>query len=117
MKATRRKWKRSRGAAQVPVENSPVALTPLDPPLNESPEASGLRRASGGQNKGSKNDNPQNVETEDVSANTGEIPDCWHEMKAKLLQQQQERKQAKQKSLSTSSIEPMQDYWAKLYGR
>lgn len=119
MKATRRQWKREQlRAPQVPVENSPeLALTPLDPPMSESPELHAKGRGSGGQNKGSKNDNPQNVETEQVSANKEEIPSCWHEMKAKLLQQQQQRKQAKQKSLESLSAEPLKDYWSKLYER
>jgi hypothetical protein len=85
--------------------------------MSESPELHAKGRGSGGQNKGSKNDNPQNVETEQVSANKEEIPSCWHEMKAKLLQQQQQRKQAKQKSLESLSAEPLKDYWSKLYER
>lgn len=117
MKATRRNWKRSQAAAtqlQVPVENSVSALTPLDPPKEVMLAACSEGSAASDHIKGSKNDNPQ---TEDVSANSEEIPSCWHEMKAKLLQQQQERKLAKQKSLESASVEPMQDYWAKLYRR
>jgi hypothetical protein len=116
MKATRRNWKRSQAAATqlVPVENSVSALTPLDPPQEVMPAACSLGSAAGDHIKGSKNDNPQ---TESVSANSEEIPDCWHEMKAKLLQQQQELKLAKLKSLESASVEPMQDYWAKLYSR
>lgn len=116
MKATRRNWKRSQAAATqlLPVENSVSALTPLDPPQEEMPAACSLRSAAGDHIKGSKNDNPQ---TESISADSGEIPDCWHEVKAKLLRQQQERKEAKLKSLESLSVEPMQDYWAKLYGR
>lgn len=116
MKATRRNWKRSQAAAtqQQPVENSVSALTPLDPPQDIMPAACSLGSAAGDHIKRSKNDNPQ---TESVSANSSEIPDCWHEVKAKLLRQQQELKEAKLKSLESTSVEPMQDYWAKLYGR
>jgi hypothetical protein len=116
MKATRRNWKRSQAAATqlAPVENSVSALTPLDPPKEVMLAACSEGSAASDHIKWCKNDNPQ---TEDVSANSGEIPSSWHEMKAKLLQQQQERKQAKQKSLESLSVEPMQDYWAKLYRR
>lgn len=116
MKATRRNWKRSQAAATQlePVENSVSALTPLDPPQDVMPAACSEGSAAGDHIKGSKNDSPQ---TESVSANLEEIPSCWHEMKAKLLQQQQERKLAKQKSLESLSLEPMQDYWTKLFNR
>ncbi|OKH14569.1 hypothetical protein FACHB389_35945 [Nostoc calcicola FACHB-389] len=118
MKATRRNWKRSQAAAtrlSVPVENSVLTLTPLDPPQEVMPAACSLGSAAGDHIKGSKNDNSQNVETEDISANTGEIPDCWYEAKAKLLKKLQERKQAKLKSLESLSYEPMRDYWAHIY--
>jgi hypothetical protein len=78
------------------------------------PAACSKGSAAGDHIKGSKNDNPQ---TESVSAISEEKPACWYEMKAKLLQQQQEHKLAKLKSLESTSVEPMQDYWAKLYGR
>jgi hypothetical protein len=119
MKVTRWQWKREQlRAPQVAVENSLIETrSPLDPPLNETPEASGLRRASGGQNKGCKNDNSQNVELESTSANTDEIPAVWYETKARLLQKQQERKQAKIKSLESLSTNPMKDYWDKIFGR
>ena len=116
MKTTRRNWKRSQAAAtqQQPVENSVSTFTPQTPLREEMPAACSEGSAAGDHIKGSKNDNPQ---PESVSANSEEKPSCWYEAKAKLLQQQQERKQAKLKSLESLSVEPMQDYWTKLYNR
>jgi hypothetical protein len=118
MKFTRRQWKREQLQAAQAVENStPQTPTPLDPPLNETPQACPKAGACGGQNKRCKNDNSQNVDTDNTSTTSEEIPSSWYEMKAKLLQQQKERKQAKTESLESASVNPMKDYWDKLFGR
>jgi hypothetical protein len=113
MKATRRKWKKEQAASN-PVENSPQTFSPQTPEEEEVTSTAFEGAVEVNQNKEDKNDNEANVELEHIPDKKEEIPSVWEQMKQKLYQQQQQRKEAKKKSLETRSLDAIQEYWSKL---
>ena len=91
-----------------PVENSQVQVSPQTPKERQMPGAEEVATAPGGENKGCKNENPQNQAVEP-------IPSIWAETKAKLLNLREKYKKARLAAAESHSLEPLQDYWRQLF--
>lgn len=111
MRYSRYCYKKIRALAEVKAESSPKMaeslISPAQPPAL-------LGRGAANEIKVDKNEMASNVDEKPVS---DDIPDCWYEMKQKLLERQQKKRQAKIEGLQTGSLEPMQEYWRQMRER
>lgn len=111
MKYSRYCYKKIRALSKVKAESSPemaeTLISPAQPPAL-------LGRGAADENKVDKNDNSPNADSDVVSDN---IPDCFYEMKQKLLERQQKKRQAKIEGLETGSLDPIREYWRQMRER